>query len=115
MAKIKGAGATCPPGKGHKIAWERDWQESGDFAAYDAAVRFLEGAGFSVGSMARDEPIGLMFGDYGIAKYRNLSRAERDELHGELRGHKRQGPIRVVIFARAPEEALAALAPAGTP
>lgn len=81
----------------------RTFTETGDFAAFYAAERMAADLGLSIGSMERDQPIGLMHGDYSIAKWRNLSKSERQELHGVITGPKRMGPVRLSIFANCPE------------
>jgi hypothetical protein len=79
-----------------------------DFEAMHAAEHFLQLAGFSVGSNQRGDPRGIMFGEYDIAKWRNLNVRERRELHGQMtsdHGTMRSGPIVVTIFDSAPQEA----------
>ncbi len=70
----------------------------GDFEAYNKAIRWLEERGFSYGSMQRDEPIGILHGDYAIAKWRNLNDQERLDLDGVIKGDKRNGPVSVTIY-----------------
>ncbi|EKN01089.1 hypothetical protein MXAZACID_02249 [Acidocella sp. MX-AZ02] len=41
--------------------------------------------GMSVGRLQRDEPRGILFGDFDIQKWRNLRPAERAALHGTFR------------------------------
>ena len=82
---------------------------AGDFSDFDAAMEHLESCGFSVGSMQRDDPIGIMFGDFCIAKWRNLSLKDRGELHGTITGDKRNGPVVVTLWATAPQAAIDAL------
>jgi len=66
---------------------------SGDFIALDAAHAWCREHGISYGSLQRDDPVGLMVGNYEIAKWRNLSSAERKRLDGTLTGDKRNGPV----------------------
>lgn len=77
---------------------KKEFTESGDFEAYYAASKWLDENGFSLGSMQRDDPIGIMKGDYCIAKWRNLSAADKRGLHGVLTGDKRNGPVTIEIF-----------------
>lgn len=87
------------------------WRHTGeDFSGYNAARAALEGAGFSVGTMQRDNPMGLLFGEYAIAKWRNLSDADRDELHGFVRGDCRNGPMTAHLYTNVPRDAMAAFA-----
>lgn len=79
-----------------------EFTDRGDFAAYDKAVDWCRAAGYSVGMMQRGEPIGLMFGDVCISKWRNMTPAEREELHGRITGDFRKGPVRVETYHPAP-------------
>ena len=54
------------------------------FAAEARAVRFLESAGFSVGRKQAHAPRGILYGSFDIQKWRNLSKQDRDTLHGVL-------------------------------
>lgn len=92
-----------------KVFFEMTFSQTGDFEAMRAAETFLQSAGFSIGSWQRGAPCGVMFGDYGIAKWRNLSRQEQAQLHGILTGDGRNGPLTVTIFETAPIAAVAAL------
>lgn len=74
------------------------FEQVGDFAAYHAACKWLDDNGYSHGSMQRDDPIGIMRGDYSIAKWRNLSPKEVSALHGRITGDKRNGPVTVTIY-----------------
>jgi hypothetical protein len=73
--------------------------EAGDFKAFYRAQAWCEGQGVSVGEMQGPEPIGLLRGDFAIAKWRNLSAAERRVLDGTITGDKRNGPVTVTLKA----------------
>jgi len=60
------------------------FRNDGDFAAIDAAIAWLKDRGFSVGEMQRDDPIGVLFGDVEIHKWRTLSAEDRNDLHGKI-------------------------------
>ena len=81
------------------------FNESGDFAALNAAQAWCRDHGISYGSLQRDDPVGLMVGDYDIAKWRNLSASDRAQLDGTLTGDKRNGPVTIQLT----DAALAAL------
>jgi len=69
------------PGRGeYSITFRND----GDFAAIEAAIAWLKKRGFSVGEMQRDDPIGVVFGDVTIHKWRTLSAEDRNDLHGKI-------------------------------
>lgn len=91
------------------IAWQHLFSDRGDFAAFVSASAFAKRAGFCVGSTCAGHPTGLMHGYDYVAKWRNLSIAERAALHGVMFGDIRHGPIMVVIFDLAPFEARVAL------
>lgn len=54
------------------------------FGAKCAAEKWLRENGFSYGSSSRDGPQGIVKGDAAIAKYRNLSSADKGEMDGWL-------------------------------
>jgi hypothetical protein len=83
----------------------KTFDQPGDFEAMHAAETFLETAGFSVGRMQRGDPRGILFGDFDIAKWRNLNARERAGLHGHLIGDMRAGPVTIRIFEKAPQDA----------
>ena len=73
------------------------FKQSGDFQAMYAAEAWCAENGVSVGSTQRGDPRGLLYGDFMIAKWRNLDAAERAELHGQMTGDMRNGPVQVSI------------------
>lgn len=77
----------------------RIFEEKGDFAAYNAAEKWLTDQGYSVGSMQREAPVGFKKGDYSIAKWRNLDNEDKALLDGVIEGEsKREGPITVTFY-----------------
>ena len=72
-------------------------RKGSDFEAFNDACAWLKENGYSYGSMQRDEPIGIMKGDYDISKWRNMTSTEHESLDGRLTGDKRNGPITVTI------------------
>ena len=83
----------------------RTFSNTGDFEANRAAERFAEECGLSVGRMQGPAPRGLLYGDYDISKWRNMSTAEINALHGTMGGDFREGPVTIRLFDSAPEEA----------
>jgi hypothetical protein len=73
------------------------FDEVGDFKAYYAACDWCKKNGVSYGSMQRDDPIGLMRGDYDISKWRNMTKKEQESLDGQMNGDKRNGPVTITI------------------
>lgn len=92
-----------------RIAFQHLFSDRGEFAALISASAFAKRAGFCVGQASRGDPIGLMHGYDWVAKWRNLSVAERAALHGMIFGDHRHGPVLLVIFESAPFEARVAL------
>ena len=81
------------------------FHKSGDYGAIDAAERWCREHNVSVGRHQAGAARGLLFGkDYEIQKWRNLSKAERDQLDGVLLGGRgtdirlmmKRGPFDVV-------------------
>lgn len=75
------------------ITFTRD----GDFAALYAAQNWCDENGISYGSLCGDAPVGLLYGDWAIAKWRNLTPAERAQLDGRMEGDFRHGPVTIRI------------------
>lgn len=76
------------------------------FASRVEAEAYLAECGFSVGRMQALSPRGILLGKVDIRKWRNLSRADRAELHGFMqRGPEVGSPVTVTIYADAPGEA----------
>ncbi len=82
-------------------AIEMVFDDAGEFVAFGKAVAWLKERGYSVGSMQREAPIGVMYGDVSIAKWRNLSASEIAALDGTITGEsKRNGPVTISLKAR---------------
>ena len=78
---------------------EVTFNQTGEFSAYVAAENLIKQLGYSSGSMERDSPIGLKKGDFTIAKWRNLSQADKSTLDGRIESNDmRRGPVTVTIF-----------------
>ncbi|AMX90843.1 hypothetical protein IPC618_21455 [Pseudomonas aeruginosa] len=73
--------------------FQKTFDQTGTFEALYACQQWLSANGYSYSSTCRDGPVGVMKGDYGIAKWRNLTREERAELHGTVDGDFREGPL----------------------
>lgn len=80
-----------------------------DFFALHAAQYYLRQRGFSFGSSSIGLPVGVMYGRWQIAKWRNMSPREIVSLHGEIAGDFRCGPATLSIFWTAPAAAIAAI------
>lgn len=73
------------------------FKQAGDFEALYAAQAWCAERGISVGSGQNGSPRGLLYGEFSIAKWRNLNQQERAELHGLMTGDARNGPVQVSI------------------
>lgn len=60
------------------------FRDSEPSKAEDRAVRFLKSAGFSVGRKQAHSPRGILYGNYDVQKWRNLSERDRATLHGAI-------------------------------
>jgi hypothetical protein len=69
-----------------------------DFSATRKAEEFLMRNGYSFGSMQRNDPRGIMNGDYLISKWRHFTQKERSEFDGVMTGSPRNGPVFVDIY-----------------
>lgn len=85
-----------------------EFKQTGTWQAKEAAEAWCREHGISVGQSSADGPSGLLFGDYEwIAKWRNLTRQERNDLHGTMDGDFREGPVVITLK----DSAVAAHAP----
>ena len=75
-----------------------------DFDSGTDAEQALKQAGFSVGTTQRDEPRGILLGEYTIMKWRNLSGDDRSKLHATLERVFRgpDSPVFIRINPKAP-------------
>ena len=78
-------------------AFTKKFEGANTFEACRAAEDWCKKQGLSIGSMERGSPRGLMYGDYIIAKWRNLSWEERRALDGAMVGDMRNGPVCVEL------------------
>lgn len=83
------------------------FKEAGDFNACYAAEQWCKANHVSVGSAQRGDPRCLMRGDGLVAKWRNLSAAERSACHGVMTGDMRNGPVTIEMFDAQPEKVTA--------
>jgi len=74
------------------------FNQEGDFEALYAAKAWCRSNNISYGSTCRDEPIGLMHGDYYVAKWKNLTAKERRTVDGVILGDKRNGPLTIKMY-----------------
>lgn len=98
------------PASGPEDGPSKVFDSPGEWKAFEDAVCWLKEAGFSVGRMQRGSPIGVLFGEYDIQKWRNLSKTDRANLDGKIIGYCREGPVTV----RLTPAAWARIAPAHT-
>lgn len=75
----------------------KTFDQTGDFEAVHAACHWCEENGISVGRMQADSPRGLMYGDYNIQKWINLSEKDKNRLDGTMTGDMRNGPVTIEI------------------
>ena len=66
-----------------KTKFVMEFEAGGTFTAITAARLWLEAHGYSIGSMCGDEPMGIKYGDFLIAKWRNLG-PDKSRLDGVI-------------------------------
>jgi len=77
---------------------EKTFTAEATFGALYAAENWCRDSGISTGSLCRDEPVCLMWGDSYIAKWRNLTGRERNQCHGRMTSPNfRTGPVTIRI------------------
>lgn len=81
----------------------KTFNEAGTFQALCAAEAWLAANGYSCGSTRRDMPSGILKGDFVIAKWKNLTTKEIEQLDGHLQGDKREGPITITLKEAPPD------------
>ena len=87
--------------KNRVIINEIIFNAEGDFEAYRDAERFAHENGYSIGSMCSPLPTALIKGDYNVAKWKNLTPAQRFVVDGMItsEGYRfREGPVKITIF-----------------
>lgn len=87
---------------GRPVAKRITFNEVGTFSSYYAAEAHVKAEGNTTGSMCGPEPIGFAPAekfDY-IAKWRNMTSAERNLVHGVIIQKEgfREGPVEVIYF-----------------
>jgi hypothetical protein len=70
--------------------------QPGPFEAVNAAETWCRDHGISVGRPQAHAPRGLLYGDFDIQKWRNLSVTERAQLNGQMIGG-RNGPVTIML------------------
>lgn len=86
---------------GRPIEKRITFKEKGTFESYYKASTWLDENGYSKGSMARTMPIGLLKGDFNIAKWYNLGNEDIASLDGVLVSNDfREGQAEVILFKK---------------
>ena len=75
----------------------KTFNDIGTFQALYAAQNWLEENGYSYGSSCVMRPIPVLKGEFVIAKWKNLTKAEVAALDGSIDGDLRNGPITVYL------------------
>jgi hypothetical protein len=85
-----------------------EFDAAGDFEALGMAQAYLAARDFSFGPQQVGAPIGVMHNADPIAKWRNLSAEEQNDLHGIITGDFRRGPVTISIRRDAPSAVIEA-------
>jgi hypothetical protein len=86
-------------------AFTKTFEQAGTFQAFYAAQQWLTKRGYSFGSTCRDQPTGILKGDFIIAKWRNLTQQEIEQLDGRMTGDTREGPVTITLMEAPAQEA----------
>jgi hypothetical protein len=104
-------GPICPPvPRMHALPPLVSFTGTDRFEAYNKAAAFCRRAGFSIASTCKGDPTAIMFGDWLVAKWRNLSQFERAGVHGAIQGNRQTGPVTAILTGRCPLEGQIAFA-----
>ncbi len=88
---------------------EITFDKVGTFSALYAAQAWLRENGYSFGSLCVGMPIGILKGTWSIAKWRNLTGKEREQLDGQLTSDDfREGPVVLRLKESATDEEIKA-------
>jgi hypothetical protein len=79
---------------------KKKFENERTFEAYNDACKWLKENGYSYGSMCSPAPTAIVKGNYYIAKWRNLTTKERNEVDGTITGDFRNGPVTVEVYER---------------
>lgn len=76
-----------------------EFEVKGTFESLYEAQGWLHKNGYSCASLCGNYPVGLLKGDIGIAKWKNLTQQEKIELDGVmLSGDFREGKVTIKIY-----------------
>jgi hypothetical protein len=87
--------------------FKKVFDQKGTWAASEACKKWLTDNGYSYGSTSAMCPMPVLRGDWIIAKWKNLTRAEIAGLDGKVSGDFREGPL-TLLLKQAPDAAMAA-------
>lgn len=73
--------------------FKKTFKGEAPFEALHACSQWLEERGYSRGSTCALYPTGVLFGDWDIAKWKNLTKKEIAALDGHITGDTRDGPV----------------------
>lgn len=74
-------------------AFKKTFADEGPFKALNSCTQWLEERGYSRGTTCVLFPTGVLFGDFDIAKWKNLTEKEIAALDGHITGNTREGPV----------------------
>lgn len=73
-----------------------------EFPNLNAAMQWCDENGYSYAPLCRDMPIGIMKGEWSIAKWKNLTEKEREEVDGRITTNTdwSAGPVFITMNVR---------------
>ena len=81
-----------------KIKYELKFFKEGTFESYYEAIGWCNENGYSCGVLCRHLPIALKKGDFNIAKWKNLTKSEKQDIDGVMLGDFREGEVSIIIY-----------------
>lgn len=84
---------------GNKVTRQIDFDPAGTFAAFRTAEGWLNDNGYSSGSMCGQLPIAIKWGNFLVAKWKNLTKSEQKNVDGVMISSDfREGGVTVLLF-----------------
>jgi len=76
----------------------KKFDRKGTFNAYHDACKWLDDNGYSYGPTCAMKPVAIYKGDFNVAKWKNLSQKDINEIDGKMMGEMREGPVHIHIY-----------------
>jgi hypothetical protein len=88
--------------KGKRVIEEKRFEDTGTWAALNAAIAWAKDKGYNAGSLSHPYPLALVKGLYGDSplpnKWKDFKKGDMKFVDGMIDGNFRDGPITVKIL-----------------